>query len=165
MSKISQINSIYMNYLTPLQKWRIMDLESLRRECDAEPNYHHFARIIRKMEKEKIIESFKHRFNGKKYIYFSSFGERLIASTKNPTAISKDFVIHDMKVTEIANCFLKRDWVDEVELEHELTNKRDFRQTYKVIPDALMKINTATPKLKIALEIELTQKQKSRISS
>ena len=74
MTKINHINSIYMNYLTPLQKWRIMDLESLRRECDTEPNYHHFARIIRKMEKEKIIESFKHRFNGKKYIYLSSFG-------------------------------------------------------------------------------------------
>ena len=163
MSKINHINSIYMNYLTPLQKWRIMDLESLRRECESEPNYHHFARIIRKMEKEKIIESFKHRFNGKKYIYFSSFGERQIASTKNPTAISKDFVIHDLKVSEIANCFFKSDWVDEIELEHELTNKRDFRQTYKVIPDALMKISTVTPKLEIALEIELTQKQKTRI--
>lgn len=163
MTKITHLNSIYMNYLTPLQKWRIMDLESLRRECDTEPNYNHFARIIRKMEKENIVESFKHRFNGKKYIYFSSFGERQIASSKNPTSISKDFVIHDMKVTEIANCFLKNDWVDEIELEHELTNKRDFRQTYKVIPDALMKISTANPKLEIALEIELTQKQKSRI--
>ena len=163
MTKINHINSIYMNYLTPLQKWRIMDLESLRRECDTEPNYHHFARIIRKMEKEKIIESFKHRFNGKKYIYLSSFGERQIANTKNPTAISKDFVIHDLKVSEIANCFFKSDWVDEIELEHELTNKRDFRQTYKVIPDALMKISTVTPKLEIALEIELTQKQKIRI--
>ena len=58
MTKITHLNSIYMNYLTPLQTWRIMDLESLRRECDTEPNYNNFARIIRKMEKENIVESF-----------------------------------------------------------------------------------------------------------
>lgn len=163
MTQITHLNSIYMNYLTPLQKWRIMDLESLRRECDAEPNYFHFARIIRKMEKERIIESFKHRFNGKKYIFFSSFGERQIANEKNPTAISKDSLMHDLKVSELAQSFFKLNWVDYISLEHELINKRNFRQTFKIIPDALMGMKIEGRKINIALELELTQKQKQRI--
>jgi hypothetical protein len=163
MTQFTHLNSIYMNYLTPLQKWRIMDLESLRRACDTEPNYFHFARIIREMEKEKIVESFKHRFNGKKYIFFSSFGERQISNEKNPTSISKDSLIHDMKVSELAQSFFNLNWVDYISLEHELLNKRDFRQTFKIIPDALMGIKVGGKKINIALELELTQKQKQRI--
>lgn len=163
MSSISHLNSVYINYLTPLIKWRIMDLESLRRQCGSRPNYFHFARVIRKMEKEKILSSYKHRFNGKKYLFFNSFGERQITGIQNPTGVSKDSIIHDLKVSELAMTLLESGLIDDVSLEHELQNKRNFRQTYRVIPDALLEINLGNIKQKLALELELTQKQKQRI--
>ena len=33
-------------------------------------------------------------------------------------------------------------WVDQVLLEHQLHNKRNFKTTFKIIPDALLKIDT-----------------------
>ena len=163
MQKINHLNSVYMNYRTPLLKWRVMDLESLRRECDAGPNYQHFARVIRMMEKANIVEGYKHRFNGKKYIYLSPFGEGQVASEKNPTAISKDSLIHDIKVSEIARNFMNFGWIDHILLEHHLLNKRDFRAVYKVIPDALLESMRNGKKIKCAFELELTQKNKQRI--
>lgn len=163
MSKLTHLNSVYLNYLTPLLKWRIMDLQSLRRECDACPSYTRFTRIIRKMEEERIIETYKHRFNGKKYIFFSPFGERQIASEKNATAISKDTLIHDLIVSEISRNILSSNWVDNVLLEHEIQNKRDFRSVYKVIPDASLEVYRNNKSIKMALELELTQKHKQRV--
>lgn len=163
MSNINHLNSVYLNYLTPLMKWRILDLESLRRECESNPSYYHFSRVIRKMEKEKIVEAYRHRFNGKKYIFFSSFGERQVAGEKNATAISKDSLIHDLKVSEIAKNLSKLNGVDNVMLEHELQNKRDFRTTYKVIPDAIIELTNNNLRCNMVLELELTQKNKQRI--
>ena len=163
MKDLKHLNSVYMNYLTPLLKWRVMDLESLRSECDANPNYSHFARVIRKMEKANVLEGYKHRFNGKKYIFFSPFGESQVAKEKNATAISKDSLIHDIKVSEIARNFIKYGWIDQITLEHELQNKRDFRAVYKVIPDALLETQRDGKKVQIAFELELTQKHKQRI--
>lgn len=163
MTTINHLNSVYINYLTPLLKWRIMDLESLRRECDTEPTYSHFARVIRKMERVNVVEGYRHPFNGKKYIFFSPFGEGQVAREKNPTAISKDSLIHDIKVSEIARNFLKLGWVDNIQLEHQLQNKREFRAIYKVIPDALLKVMKNNHLYVVAFELELTQKNKQRI--
>ena len=71
--------------------------------------------------------------------------------------------MHDLKVSELAQSFFKLNWVDYISLEHELINKRNFRQTFKIIPDALMGMKIEGRKINIALELELTQKQKQRI--
>ena len=163
MSEFNHLNSVYINYLTPLIKWRVMDLESLRRECVTTPTYSHFARVIRKMEKVQVVQGYRHPFNGKKYIFFSSLGEKQVAHKSNSTAISKESLIHDIKVSEIARNFKALGWVDSIQLEHELTNKRDFRAAYKVIPDALMEVTKAKHRYQLALELELTQKNKQRI--
>lgn len=162
--KLSHLNSVYINYLTPLLKWRVMDLESLRSECITNPNYYNFARVIRKMEKEKILQAYRHRFNGKKYIYFTSFGEGKLDNDRRVTAISKESLVHDIKVSEIARNLLKQGWVNNIMLEHELQNKKDFKAVHKIVPDALLETIQNGKKTKIAFELELTQKQKQRIS-
>jgi DNA-binding MarR family transcriptional regulator len=122
-----------------------------------------FAKIIRKLEEDKIIGTYKHRFCRKKYIFFSPFGESLLASEKNPTSISKKTIIHDLKVTEICLNLKNIKWVDQVLLEHQLHNKRNFKTTFKIIPDALLKIDTSKSKYNLAFELELSQKDRPRI--
>ena len=75
MSKVINISSAHLNYLIPLLKWRVMDLESLRTECFHAPKYKNFYRIIRALERDKILEGYRDPFNRKKYVYLSSFGE------------------------------------------------------------------------------------------
>lgn len=163
MSTINHLNSVYLNYLNPLLKWRVMNLESLRQECHTVPNYFNFCKIIRTMEKAKILEGYRHPFNRKKYVYLSSFGEGQLSLTENPSSVSKETLIHDIKVSEIGKSFIDLGWMNSIQLEHELHNKRNFRITYKIIPDALLEGIKNGVNFKVALEVELSRKSNPRI--
>lgn len=163
MSEFYHLNSLHLNYLTPLLKWRVMDLESLRKECLRVPKYKNFNRIIRNLEKKKILEGYRDPFSRKKFIYLSSFGEGQLSLKENPTALSKDTLIHDIRVSEIARGLLSRGWVDEVELEHQIHDKRNFKMEYKVIPDAILHLEKRGHKYCLALELELTRKNNQRL--
>ena len=163
MVDIIHLNNTYLTYLSPLLKWRVMDLESLRKECARAPKYRTFCRVIRGLECKKILEAYRDPFNGKKYVYLSSFGEGQLSNKENPTSVSRDTLIHDIKVSEIAKAFCERGWATEVELEHQLHDKRNFKVTYKIIPDALFHGEKKEGKFKIALEVELSRKNNQRI--
>lgn len=163
MSDFYHLNSLHLNYLTPLLKWRVMDLESLRKECLRVPKYKNFYRIIRSLEKKNILEGYRDPFSRKKFIYLSSFGEGQLSLKENPTALSKDTLIHDIRVSQIARGLLSRGWVDEVELEHQIHDKRNFKVEYKVIPDAILHLEKRGHKYQLALELELTRKNNQRL--
>lgn len=163
MSKINHLNSIHLNYLTPLLKWRVMNLENLRQECVNVPNYHNFCKIIRSLEEAKILEGYRHPFNRKKYVYLGPFGESQLALTENPSSVSKETLIHDIMVSEIAKRFFEKGWINNVQLEHELHDKRNFRTTYKIIPDALLEGSKRGVNFNVALEVELSRKNNQRI--
>lgn len=163
MSEFFHLNSLHLNYLTPLLKWRVMDLESLRKECLRVPKYKNFNRIIRNLEKKNILEGYRDPFSRKKFIYLSSKGEQQLSLKENPTALSKDTLIHDIRVSEIARELLSREWVDDVELEHQIHDKRNFKMDYKVIPDAILHLEKRGHKYRLALELELTRKNNQRL--
>ncbi len=164
MDKKMNLNSLHLNYLTPLLKWRVLDINSLRKECLNAPRYHNFCRVIRNLEKEKILEGYRDPHSRKKFVFFSSSGERLLSPKENPTAISNETVIHDLKVSEITHHLYNNNLVDDVELEHEINDKRNFKSIYKIIPDAILHIEKKGHKFKIAFELELTRKSNQRIT-
>jgi hypothetical protein len=163
MDKIMHLNSLHLNYLTPLLKWRVLDLESLRKECVRAPNYKNFHRIIRDLEKKNILEGYRDPYSRKKFIYLSSIGEGQLSLKDNPTALSKDTLIHDIKVSEISREMLDRGWIDEVELEHQIHDKRNFKINYKIIPDAIWFFERKGFKYQVAFELELTRKNNQRL--
>jgi hypothetical protein len=164
MNKNINLNSLHLNYLTPLLKWRVLDINSLRKECLNAPKYHNFCRVIRNLEKEKILEGYRDPHSRKKFVFFSSSGERLLSPKENPTAISNETVIHDLKVSEITHYLYDNNLVDDVELEHEINDKRNFKTIYKIIPDAILYLEKKGHKFKIAFELELTRKSNQRIT-
>ncbi len=157
------LNSLHLNYLTPLLKWRVMDLESLRRECFRATKYKNFHRIIRGLEKEKILEGYRDPYSRKKFVFLSPLGESQLSLKENPTAISNETLIHDLKVSEITRSFITNGWIDEVELEHQIQDKRNFKLTYKIIPDAILYIEKKGHKFNLAYELELTRKSNQRL--
>lgn len=163
MANFIHLSSVHLNYLEPLLKWRVLDLESLRKESFRAPTYKSFQRIIRTLEKQKILEGYRDPYNRKKYIYLSSFGEGQLALDENPTALSKDTLIHDIKVTEISKAMLEAGWIMDAELEHKINDKRNFRTIYKIIPDAILHGSKAGMNYKIAMELELSRKNNQRI--
>lgn len=164
MDKKINLNSLHLNYLTPLLKWRVMDVNSLRKECIRAPKYHNFCRVIRNLEKEKILEGYRDPHSRKKFVFFSSSGERLLSAKENPTAISNETMIHDLRVTEFTHYLYDNGLIDDVELEHEINDKRNFRTIYKIIPDAILHLEKKGHKFKIAFELELTRKNNQRIT-
>lgn len=162
MSYLNQINTMHLNYLTPLSKWRVMDLESLRKEAHG-PNYNSFARIIRKLEKAQILQGYRHPFSKKKYVFYSTSMQKQIQEEGNAKTISKENLIHDIKVTEISKSFLAAGWIEKVILEHQLLGIKSFKSQYKVIPDAMYTFEKDKFFYDLAFELELTQKCKSRI--
>lgn len=158
------LNSLHLNYLTPLLKWRVMDLESLRKECFRATNYKNFHRIIRNLEKEKILEGYRDPHSRKKFVFFGPFGEGQLSLNENPTAITNETLLHDLKVSEITRSFLADGWVDEVELEHQIHDKRNFKLTYKIIPDAILYLEKKGHRFHVAFELELTRKSNQRLT-
>ncbi len=163
MKEVIHINQAHLNYVSSLLKWRILDVENLRKENIYVPQKDNFYRIIRDLEKKKILEGFREPFSKKKYVYLSPFGERQFALRENPTSISEGTILHDLRVTEIARSFLDYGWIAEAELEHEVHDKRNFRTSYKIIPDALFHGVNKGKGYKMALELELSQKNNQRI--
>lgn len=164
MNQIIYVNPSHLNYISPLLKWRILDIDSLRRENLYVPRRNNFYRIIRDLEKKKVLEGFRDPYTKKKYVYLSPFGEGQFAfNENNPTAVSKETLNHDSRVSEIARAFLEYGWIHEAELEHQLNDKRNFRTKYKIIPDALFYGEKNGVGFKMALELELTRKNNQRI--
>lgn len=140
-----------------------MDLESLRKECISAPKYKSFHRIIRNLEKKKILEGYRDPYSRKKFIYLSAFGEGRLSLKENPTALSGETLIHDLKVSEITRSLYAQGFVDDVELEHLIHDKRNFKLTYKIIPDAILQLEKKGHKYQIAFELELTRKSNQRL--
>jgi DNA-binding PadR family transcriptional regulator len=163
MSSFIHLNSAHLNYLEPLLKWRVLDIESLRKECFRAPRNHNFYRIIRSLEKQKVLEGYRDPFNRKKYVYLSPFGESQLSLNENPTALSKDTLIHDIKVVELTKALLDLGWITEAELEHRIKDRRVLKTAYKVIPDAALSGIKKGIKFSMALELELTRKNNQRI--
>src|SRR5690606_23100570 len=112
---------------------------------------------------KKILEGFKDPYSRKKYVYFSSFGEQRLSLKETPSTLSKDTLLHDIIVSKIAKELLDNKWVQEVFLEHQLNEKKNFRTTYKIIPDAMLLFEKNNFKYRVALELELTRKSTQRI--
>lgn len=163
MSEVVNINNQYFDYLEPLQRWRILDLNSLREELPIKPGYHNFAKLLRRLEKMNFIGAYIDPFTKKKFVYLSPKGEKHLSTESNPIGIVNETLVHDIKVTEITKELLAKNLIEKVELEHQVNDKRNFKTTYKIIPDAILHFNKNNFSYRVALELELTRKSNPRI--
>jgi hypothetical protein len=157
-SSLLNINSLHLNFLRPLETWRILDLKNLREECDYSYNSRSFERVIVKLQKCNVVKSFKDPLSNRKFVYLSSLGEKLVG-TKNGE-LNEETMFHDSRVSQIVRELLKRDCFIDFKLEHLIGAKS---QAY--IPDAKLTGIKKRIKFKVAFELELTRKTKERVRS
>ena len=161
--QVDHYNQDHLNYIDPLLKWRVMSVEGLRDSFPQRPSYSNFCRVIRLLEKWNIIEKYRHPFNCKRYVYLTAHGEKQLSDLDDSSIVSKETLVHDIKVSEIAKEFLDLGWMYRVELEHQLYSKGNFLSSHKIIPDALLEGEKNGIKYRVALEVELSRKENQRV--
>jgi hypothetical protein len=157
---LEYFNSIHLQMVTPLMKWRIMDVSSLRNNIFKDSNKRSFLRIIKNLERAKVLLSYIDPWTSKKFVYLSKHGESFLPEAKNNISISTETMHHDSKVSLYAQRLLELSCFDEVTLEHQIAHSKSFRGS---LPDAVIDGMKNDSKFKMAFELELTRKSKDRI--
>lgn len=153
-----------IQFLRPLRKWRILSLNDLKEECIFPMNYTNFARRIYRLENnDNLVKSFIDPYTKQKFIYLSEKGVSYICDKSHAPSISPQTLVHDAKVSILAREFLKLSAIEDFTLEHEFKEK--LFKGYTVRADAILHAHKNEHRFKIALELELTRKCKSRITN
>ncbi|MCK5883688.1 MAG: hypothetical protein KAG61_08370 [Bacteriovoracaceae bacterium] len=157
MNQFMGINAVHLDYLTPLLKWKIMDIRSLLKASTCPSHYVSFARVIRRLQSFGILESIVEPISRKKYVYFSEVGLKVSSGNNKLLFDSGDSPIHDAKSSELSRKFLELDTIDRVMMEHEHYSKNS------IIPDASFYGQKNGRNFSIAFELEITRKSRSRL--
>ena len=152
------INALHLNFLRPLESWRILDLKNLREECDYVYCARSFERVIAKLQKCNVLNSFKDPLSNKKFVYLTSLGEKLVG-TKNGE-LNEETMFHDSRVSQVVRELLKRECFTEFKLEHQIGSR-----SMAFVPDAKLTGFKKGTTFKVAFELELTRKTKERVKS
>jgi len=154
------INSMHLQFLTPLNKWRILDLKNLREEIDYPLHPSGFEKTIRRLEKAKILGSFRDPWSRRKFVYLSENGEMLVNDSGRKIALSNETFLHDAKVSEFTKKLLETTFFTDVILEHQI------REVGKgEVPDARLTGERKGVAFSMAFELEITRKSKDRIKA
>lgn len=122
--------------------------------------YWNLHKIVRRLEKAKMLHSFKDPWTRKKMIYLEGLGHGMLGLEKK-TLINQETLLHDAKVSSVLREMLKREVFSEVLLEHELSRK--IFHAGELCPDALVKGEKKGKKFSMAFELELTRKAHERV--
>ncbi len=160
MENILLVNSIQLDCLRPLVKWRILDVITLMEENREQYSYKHFHKIISRFEKAKVVNSFKDPWTKRKVIYLEGLGRGLLGVDRT-NAINSETLIHDLKVAQSIQSLLKGKIFHKALLEHELSRK--LFTSGELSPDALLNGVKNGKEFSLAFELELTKKSNERI--
>ena len=163
MQQMFEYQYSQLNYLTPLLKWRIMDVKSLKDASDFPKNYYSFCRVIRTLEEKKLVLSERDPKSRKKYVYLSSYGEQALSGSDGTLLIQPETLNHDRWVSEIIQGMLSRGWIQDFKLEHEIKSKGVGSVSHGLVPDAILKGQKQNVDFTMAFELELNRKNFPRI--
>jgi hypothetical protein len=163
MQNIGILKQGHLNCLNPLLKWRILDIESLRSQADVPLSYDAFCRIVRNLEARKIINTFRDSGNRKKFVHLSHIGVELLAADDSMPVLAPETLNHDKWVSQIVLEMLKRSWIHDFKLEHEIIGKNRFKLGSSLVPDASLEGEFNGREFTMALELEINRKNFPRI--
>ena len=151
------------DFLEPLCKWRILDMESLISFSSSYKKYSTAQKMLWRLHKKKLIEIYRDPWNKKNYIYLGPSGIKELNPELKPH-LNTGALYHDSKVSTLGLLILKLDKVfTKLELEHEVKKGKNFKEVGEYVPDARVLGNLQGQNFEAALELELTQKEKKRI--
>lgn len=126
----------------------------LKQKIGYQCSHQAFSKLVRRLEENKYLESIYYQ-NYKKYLFLTNKGLEE-AGLKKSYPINKEVIQHDLICVNVLHNLLKEDEIfldGSLNLEDEGLGNR---------PDGVIELNN---KKKLAIEVELTQKQSYRIES
>ena len=157
-SKLLNVNSIHLQFLSPLLKWRILGLKELREEINYPSHPTVFEKLIRRLERAQVINSFRDPWSNQKFIFLSDAGGRILGAGESHLKVTEETMLHDAKVAQFTRLLINRETFYEAKLEHDLSGNNLTWQ-----PDSILWGKKKGKRFTMAFELELTRKSKSRI--
>jgi hypothetical protein len=153
----------YQEYLKPLVKWKILDTNSLQSLTKYKGSYVSFCKMMKNLQDHNLIcwETIIHR--RKRVIYLTREAQKAILPN-DPYFIDDRIIFHDAIVSNIVRSLLGKKYFHDCELPHEYIGKNNWNYANILEPDAILFGNNKGLSFKIAIEVELTQKSKDRIT-
>lgn len=145
----------YADIINLLGKWKILDLKNIKSKLESCIEYPNLTKKVRKLERAGVVKSI---YIGKrnKHIYLTNKGIEM-TPFDSTFEISKENLNHDLTVSNFLNRLLEFENFYDGKMFHQLTED-------DLLPDAMVKGIRAKSKYNMAIEIELTQKSKERVS-
>lgn len=153
----------YQEYLKPLLKWKILDTNSLQGLTDYKGSYVSFCKMMNHLQNQNLIcwQTIIHR--RKRVIYLTREAQKEILPN-DPYFIDDRIIFHDAIVSNIVRSLLGKKYFHNCELPHEYLGKKNWNYANILEPDAILFGQNKGLSFKIAIEVELTQKSKDRIT-
>ena len=156
---LEKINPSYFDLLLPLSRWKILSVRDLKGESEYGGSDSGFYKIISKLEKNLLIDSFFNQWSNEKFVYLSSQGAKALGKNSGGLNINRDLRFHDSLVTKVARKFLSYSFVKDLYLDFQV--KEAFPLVERT-PDCLIQGEIKRP-FNLAIEVELTQKNRDRV--
>lgn len=160
MNCTEYINPIHQEVLSPLSRWKILSLNELMQESAFDGSKESFYKVIRKLEKALLIDSFIDAWSKEKHVYLEKDGFNLLGIEK-ASRICREQRYHDALVVKILRYFSQFNFYQTGYLDNEL--RQSLLTSLDHMPDAALDIKSPKRSFKLAIELELNQKTKERI--
>ena len=162
---MENLRSDYKYFISPLSEWRILDINGLM-DCTGMvrfKKYDYVRKLLHKMKSQNFVNIYYSPFTKKNYYFLTSKSESLI-DLDQKNSLSEETYYHDAMVSSICVELSKiKSAVEKIELEHIIKNGKSKTSFDEIIPDARISGNFNGKNFLIAIEVEINQKEKSRI--
>jgi DNA-binding MarR family transcriptional regulator len=159
------INNEHINFLRPLEDWRILDIYSLAALANNRrySKIDNIRKLIQRLVQKGILKSVRDPWSKRVYVYLSPLGQKYVAPDF-PASLKEDQLYHDIQVTLLGLALIRLDQViKSVELEHKIQKEKGGSVLGEYIPDAIATGRFKGKSFVAAIELELNQKEKGRI--
>lgn len=159
------LNYEHKAFLSPLGDWRILDINGLIEFSCLEKfkNYQYAKKLLQRLKAKKLVNVYHNLWSKKNYYYLTSLSEKEIFPDFNSRLV-EETLYHDSMVSSLGVELLKiKPFIESIELEHKIKTQNSRTQFDQLFPDARMIGGFKGQSFVIALEVEIHQKEKSRI--
>ena len=159
MSFMEKINPSYQELLLPLKEWKILNIRDFKQESDYQGSLPSFYKIVRKLEKYFLIDSFVDSWSNEKFCYLLPDGLKVLGIKNHLFKMNRDNRYHDSLVVKVCRQLRQHLNIESVYLDFKIKEKFPFLSH---LPDAMV-ISDGENSFNLAVELELNQKNKGRI--
>lgn len=151
------------NLIRPLFDWKILGAMELKNLSGYQGNYRNLMKMIKKLEKEGVVNSFTHAMNNRKFFYVSK--KAFSHFTDEKSFINEEIKMHDAIVSTLAFKFNLLDMTKSIKINSDRNvSTSGVFSSGDVEPDATIEYQYHGKVAKLALEVELNRKNSTSIT-